>query len=246
MNLWISKIKAVFLLTKFCLKLQRKDTPTRLFISVLPLLFTAFTMEYFVVRLFNLDHVPNGEISIKFLIYMLISNSIISASRSLLNNAENLKRSRLEFWYWPVAELMLNAFIVFICLGIVQAFHLYSPLVVVWNYFVFFCCILLLIFVSISVACLTAVFRDTEHLINLCTQLLFWLSPILYSFDGLPESVQLVLALNPFSIIFVSLAFSWGMTANISFLLSFASAMSLILLTILVSAYFKQKIKMFL
>jgi lipopolysaccharide transport system permease protein len=48
------------------------------------------------------------------------------------------------------------------------------------------------------VACLSLVFRDLGHLIQLLVQMLFFLSPIIYPVDLVPDSLKSIYHVNPF------------------------------------------------
>jgi len=47
----------------------------------------------------------------------------------------------------------------------------------------------------ISVA--NAYFRDLEYLVNVLINLLFWMTPIVYPLEAVPESSRMILVLNP-------------------------------------------------
>ena len=46
---------------------------------------------------------------------------------------------------------------------------------------------------------LTSFFRDVRHILEIALGVLFWTTPILYQYDGLPELVRLPILLSPMS-----------------------------------------------
>ena len=59
--------------------------------------------------------------------------------------------------------------------------------------------ILFTIGVALALATLTAFFRDVRHLMEIGIGILFWTTPILYSYDRLPELLRLPILLSPMS-----------------------------------------------
>lgn len=88
-------------------------------------------------------------------------------------------------------------------LPVVFALVAFSPETIPISSFIYFPLIIALtvIFLLSSVcivSCLSLVFRDLGHLIQLVVQMLFFLSPILYPVDFVPKSLQSIYHLNPF------------------------------------------------
>jgi ABC-type polysaccharide/polyol phosphate export permease len=60
--------------------------------------------------------------------------------------------------------------------------------------------LLLLIFVtgvSLGISALAVFYRDLQHLVEVGLRLLFWLTPIVYNFTRIPESIRPLFRLNP-------------------------------------------------
>lgn len=51
--------------------------------------------------------------------------------------------------------------------------------------------------VSLAISMLNAFFRDMEHVTSVCINMLFWMTPIIYPLDAIPEKYKTILALNP-------------------------------------------------
>jgi lipopolysaccharide transport system permease protein len=50
---------------------------------------------------------------------------------------------------------------------------------------------------GLMVSMVNAFFRDMEHIINVLLSLLFWMTPILYPLEAVPEKYRVYLSLNP-------------------------------------------------
>lgn len=50
---------------------------------------------------------------------------------------------------------------------------------------------------ALMVSMVNAFFRDMEHIINVLLSLLFWMTPILYPLEAVPERYRVYLSLNP-------------------------------------------------
>jgi lipopolysaccharide transport system permease protein len=81
-----------------------------------------------------------------------------------------------------------------------------------------------------------AYFRDMEYIIGMMISLLFWLTPIVYPLDSVPEAYRFYLALNPLTYlitawrdIFMSNSVDWQ-----SIGISFCSSLAFLLLGIFV------------
>ncbi len=53
--------------------------------------------------------------------------------------------------------------------------------------------------VGFALATLTSFFRDVRHILEIALGVLFWTTPILYQYDGLPERLRLPILLSPMS-----------------------------------------------
>jgi ABC-type polysaccharide/polyol phosphate export permease len=53
--------------------------------------------------------------------------------------------------------------------------------------------------VAFALATVTSFFRDVRHILEIALGMLFWTTPILYQYDGLPELVRLPILLSPMS-----------------------------------------------
>jgi lipopolysaccharide transport system permease protein len=122
--------------------------------------------------------------------WVFFSNSVQAASKSLLEAAALIRKTRFPRQLVPLSSVATNlvAFVVmlvivlalnFIFLPRVRATEwLAVPLAAVF--------VLLVAGLSLAIACATVVFRDVEHLVGALLLPWFFLTPILYTIDNLP------------------------------------------------------------
>ncbi len=51
--------------------------------------------------------------------------------------------------------------------------------------------------IALVISMVNAFFRDMEHIVNVCISMLFWMTPILYPLEAVPEKYRIYLAINP-------------------------------------------------
>lgn len=156
--------------------------------------------------------------------WFYISTALNTTLISIIAYGGVLKRMRFPMAIVPVKSV-ISAFIA----------HIWSMLVVVmiilvsgyelsscwWQTFYYaFCSIMFLVGYSLLVSAVTVVFRDFQKLMNSVIRLLFYLTPIVWSHETLPEHLKFVLELNPLAYIIDgyrdSLLYGVNITENLS------------------------------
>lgn len=51
--------------------------------------------------------------------------------------------------------------------------------------------------VAKALAVINAFFRDVEHITGVCLNMLFWMTPIIYPIESIPEKYRIIMLLNP-------------------------------------------------
>lgn len=51
--------------------------------------------------------------------------------------------------------------------------------------------------VALIISMVNAFFRDMEHIVNVCVSMLFWMTPIIYPLEAVPEKYRVYLTINP-------------------------------------------------
>jgi homopolymeric O-antigen transport system permease protein len=123
-------------------------------------------------------------------LWVFFANSVQAASKSLLEAAPLIRKTRFPRQLVPLSSVATNlvAFAVMLVVVLVLNFAflprvratewLAIPLALVF--------VALVAGVSLAVACVTVVFRDVEHLVSALLLPWFFLTPILYTIDNLP------------------------------------------------------------
>ncbi len=133
-----------------------------------------------------------------------IANTCCSANGYFLGNAALIKKVRFQRSMLVVSSV-LNESIHFICsLPVVLGFMLYYGKTPHWSWLWLVPMLLALQIVmttgiGLAIATSNLFFRDLERLVSLVVQLLFYLTPIVYTADMIPPHYRWILYANPFA-----------------------------------------------
>jgi ABC-type polysaccharide/polyol phosphate export permease len=123
-------------------------------------------------------------------LWVFFANSVQAASKSLLEAASLIRKTRFPRQLVPLSSVATNLVAFAVMLVVVLALNfaflprvrttewVAIPLAAVF--------VLLVAGVSLAVACATVVFRDVEHLVGALLLPWFFLTPILYTIENLP------------------------------------------------------------
>jgi len=133
--------------------------------------------------------------------WFFISDAFTTGGTSIRSNSHLVTKIVYPVATIPVSEVLSLFYPHVMMLGIVTAIFLLSG----WGlsvYFVqivyyVFCCLAFCIVTATLLSALTAVSRDIGHMVKSTIQVLFWLSPILWSADKLHGALGLVIRANP-------------------------------------------------
>jgi lipopolysaccharide transport system permease protein len=127
-------------------------------------------------------------------LWVFFSNSIQAASKSLLEAAPLIRKTRFPRQLVPLSSVATNLVAFGVMLAAVLALNfaflprvrstewVAVPLAAVF--------VLLVAGVALAIACATVVFRDVEHLVGALLLPWFFLTPILYTIDNLPGAAS--------------------------------------------------------
>lgn len=166
-----------------------------------PLLFTL--TYYFIFTYIFPSTLPNFAlyIVIGFLHWTLFSMTILQSSDILTSNASLIKKLNFPKIIIPYSTFVVN--LVFWLVGLSIFFLAYTWLgghfswvllaypVVLFLYLMFIWGIGLILAISY------VRFRDIKHITDVLTQILFWLTPIVYQITQLPAQLRVIAQLNP-------------------------------------------------
>jgi ABC-type polysaccharide/polyol phosphate export permease len=123
-------------------------------------------------------------------LWVFFANSLQAASKSLLEAAALIRKTRFPRQLVPLSAVATNLVAFGLMFGVVLVLNfaflprvratewVAIPLALVF--------VLLVSGLSLTVACATVVFRDVEHLVSALLLPWFFLTPILYTIDNLP------------------------------------------------------------
>jgi lipopolysaccharide transport system permease protein len=123
-------------------------------------------------------------------LWVFFANSVQAASKSLLEAAALIRKTRFPRQLVPLSSVATNlvAFVVmFFAVFVLNFAFLPRVRTTEWVAIPLAALFVLLVAgVSLAIACATVVFRDVEHLVSALLLPLFFLTPILYTMENLP------------------------------------------------------------
>ena len=133
--------------------------------------------------------------------WFFFSDSIIGGMNSIVNNSSLVKKVNFRVSILPIIKIISVLFIHIIFIGILVIVFLlygYKPSIY-WLQLPFFIIMLFLLVLGISwfLSSLRVFTKDIAQIISVVLQLGFWVTPIFWSADMLPEKYNFILKLNP-------------------------------------------------
>jgi len=132
------------------------------------------------------------------------SNSVSASSNLLLANNSLIKKVYFPRYFIPLATVLNDAFHFVVSIPIILGFALFYnisptlewlygiPLLIISQFFVTFG-------FSLFISAINVFFRDMERLVNIGLNILFYLTPVIYSINLIPEKFKFIFLLNPLS-----------------------------------------------
>lgn len=133
--------------------------------------------------------------------WTLFSTLVTQATDQLVGNGDLLKKIYFPRLLVPLSNLMVNAVLWFMALGVFLV--LYGPLGGKLHWAMLAYPLYLLLFLGFTfglmlILCVLYVdFRDLKHLVEVFIQLLFWATPIIYPLSMVPAKARDILLLSP-------------------------------------------------
>lgn len=130
------------------------------------------------------------------------SNSVASSCMSLLGNASLIKKVNFPRYFVPLSNVLNDAFHFVVSLPIIFGFVIYYkihpsfswiygiPLLLISQFLITFG-------FALIVASVNLFFRDLERIVSIGLNILFYLTPIIYTVELVPEKFKSYFLLNP-------------------------------------------------
>jgi ABC-type polysaccharide/polyol phosphate export permease len=151
------------------------------------------------------SQVPNFPIFmlIGLVVWQFFTSAITAATGSFVQYADIIKRTVFPRQLLPLAVMLsygmnfcVESLVLFIFIPIFpSAFHLSWTLLLVPVILSFL--VLLLAGIALAVSVLNVLYRDVAYLVNTALLLLYWLTPVIYPVEIIPEPYQALLKCSP-------------------------------------------------
>ena len=230
----------LWLLTKKEITLKYKRTMLGIFWSLLNpiLLAVIFFIAFKIFMRLQIENYTFFLLSALFP-WNWFSASVIISTGVLNGNVSLIKRIRFPRHFLVVATILAQLVNLLFAIPIIIAFSYFYGKGPGVNWLLIVPILILVQFIVTTGICLcismiNAYFRDMEYIVGVAVSMLFWLTPIIYPLNIVPEAYRIYLALNPLTYlitawrdIFMSNSIDWG---NIG--IAFGSSLIFLLLGI--------------
>jgi ABC-type polysaccharide/polyol phosphate export permease len=140
---------------------------------------------------------------IGLIVWQFVASAATAATGTFVSHAEIIKRTIFPRQLLPTAVMMswamnfgVESLVLFFFIPIFpEAFRLTPALLLIPVILAFL--IILLAGVSLMVSVLNVIYRDVAYLVNTALLILYWLTPVIYPVEIIPEPYQMMLKCNP-------------------------------------------------
>ncbi len=143
-------------------------------------------------------------IMVGILPWNFFAQSLMMATSSILSNGSLIRKVALPMEVFPIATVLFNLVQYLLALVIFfPAAFFYFKVSLAWSWIMFFPVLVLHVLFTLGLSFIlsaaTIFYRDVRHFTEIFLTLLFWLTPIVYDLQRVPESLKVVLYMNPLS-----------------------------------------------
>lgn len=133
--------------------------------------------------------------------WMFFSDSVSGAMSSILNNRYLLKSVNFKVSILPIVRIVsafyLHGIFIIIMIGVFLSYGYYPTLYWIQLPFYIFCLSILLLGLGWLTSSLRVFINDTAELVRVILQIGFWVSPIFWSLNIIPEKYLWIIKINP-------------------------------------------------
>lgn len=154
-----------------------------------------------------------------YIAYDLFSNSLTSSTNSITNYSFLIKKLNFSASLIPIVKIISNfmmhiiiifiSTIILIVIGIKPTFIWFQVLYYLFSLFLF------LIGLSWLTSAINVFFPDIKNIIGIITRLMFFMTPIFWTIEGLPDHYALIMKINP--IVYIVDGYRNSLLLNIPF-----------------------------
>jgi ABC-type polysaccharide/polyol phosphate export permease len=136
------------------------------------------------------------------LAWFYISESISSSCTAIIENSHLVTKIKFPIEILPPVKAFSPLFIHLILMSLFVLYLIFSGTTISTSYvpqliYYMFCSLLFTSRLTFICSAITVIFKDTQNLINIILQVLYWITPIFWDPSILPARFSFVLSLNP-------------------------------------------------
>jgi lipopolysaccharide transport system permease protein len=140
--------------------------------------------------------------------WTFFSELLLRTTNVFIDNAHLIKKVNIPKFVFPIICLgssLFNFFVFYFLFVIFVLFMGINPINLLLNIFVpLFFLSMMGMSAGLTLALLNVFIRDVANVVSIGLQFLFWLTPIVYNLNGLPENLRGWLYFNPLSICIIA------------------------------------------
>ena len=137
--------------------------------------------------------------------WTLFSNSLISSSNSLVDNAGLLSKIYFPREIFVLSTILAKIVDFLLACSIFIAFMIYYQIPISWNIFwfipIFFIQQIFTYAISLFLAAANLFYRDIQYLLSLILLIWMYLTPVIYATEFFPAKYQWIFKINPMAVI---------------------------------------------
>lgn len=133
-----------------------------------------------------------------------LTSSIIRSANIIIENASLIKKVPLPMEIFPLSVVFSNLINFLICMGLLVIFFAFHIEISVKLLLLPVIILLQLIFTAgmcFLFSCITVFFRDVNNILNILLMLWFYLTPVIYPLEMVPEKFYILCSINPMTMI---------------------------------------------
>lgn len=134
--------------------------------------------------------------------WFFISDGIMGGTNAIVDNSFLVKKIVFRVSLLPIIKiysaLFIHLFFIVFLLAMFAIYGYYPTIYSIQVVYYMFCSILIMLGISWLTSSLVIFLKDVGQFVGVLLQLGFWLTPIFYSLQMIPERFQTFLKLNPF------------------------------------------------